>query len=512
MADTQKINPPGSTPADGQNGQDRNSEDKPASTQVLPGARAAELPSPEIDFPIGPADATEISEPHPHVAQGSGTVRIERRRNTNNPEQTGGAKRGPVNFVPGAIIKERFVLETVLGRGGMGIVFAARDQRKEEVRDPNPFIAIKILNADFSKHPDALVALQREARKAQTLAHPNVVTVFDFDRDGDSVYMTMERLRGSSMETLVRDARSGGTPREKALPIIRGMAEGLAYAHRKGIVHSDLKPGNVFVLDDGTPKILDFGIARAVPSAKAKEQDSFDAGTLGAYTEAYATPEMIEGIDPHPADDVYALGLITYELLTGSHPYKRKGAAQARKEGIVPTAPKVLTRREWHVLQSAIAFDRAERPADAGEFLKKFFGVTPIQKSMLAAVCVLIVLAGFFWYRSYLASGPAIPFAQLPTETQQQFKSLMAEGDKEWQFYQKDHNLMILWDAVDQYADAYRLHPRNRDATRALERSANAFIDATKDQPDQQRAAAEALAAKSEYLAKYAPVVAVKPR
>jgi hypothetical protein len=511
-----KQNNSGSNPPPGSGA---SGDDKPASTQVLPGARAEHLPS-RVDFEFPAEDAPQVassksSRPKPSTPQqpagGSGTVRIERRRNTDNPQQTGNRNRGPVSFVPGAVIKDRFILESVLGSGGMGIVFAARDQRKEEVHDPNPFIAIKILNGDFSKHPDSLVALQREARKAQTLAHPNVVTVFDFDRDGDSVYMTMERLRGSSMETLVRDARSGGTPREKALPIIRGMAEGLAYAHRKGIVHSDLKPGNVFVLEDGTPKILDFGIARAVPSAKALEKDSFDAGVLGAYTEAYATPEMIEGIDPHPADDVYALGLISYELLTGSHPYKRKGAAQARTEGIVPVAPKVLTRREWKVLQSAIAFDRNARPTDAADFIKQFFGVTPIQKSLIAAMCVLVVLSGFFWYRSYQAAGPAIPFAQLPPETQQQFKALMTEGDREWQFYQKDHNLMVLWDAVDQYADAYKLHPRNRDATRALEKSANAFMDATKGQPDQQRAVAEALAGKSDYLAKYAPVIAVKP-
>jgi predicted Ser/Thr protein kinase len=160
----------------------------------------------------------------------------------------GGAANKPISFDVGAVIRDRFVLESLLGRGGMGIVFAALDRRKEEARDPNPHIAIKILNADFQQHPDALIALQREARKAQTLAHPNVVTVFDFDRDGASVYMTMERLRGRSLDAMVREARGRGIGREAALPIIRGIAEGLAYAHRKGIVHSDLKPGNVFVL------------------------------------------------------------------------------------------------------------------------------------------------------------------------------------------------------------------------------------------------------------------------
>jgi hypothetical protein len=414
-------------------------------------------------------------------------------------------------FEVGHVIRERFVLESLLGKGGMGIVFAALDRRKEEARDPNPQVAIKILNADFRSHPDSLIALQREARKAQTLAHPNVVTVFDFDRDGSSVYMTMESLRGRSLDAIVRDARGRGIGREAALPIIRGIAEGLAYAHRKGIVHSDLKPGNVFVLEDGTPKILDFGIARAVPNAASTEKDTFDAGSLGAYTEAYATLEMIDGIDPHPADDVYALGLIAYELLAGDHPYRRLSSFKARAQGIKPPMPKGLKRREWQVLESAMAFERTARPKDAAEFLKGFFGVTKLQKSLLAVVAVLVVLSSFLWYRNYAASGPAVPFEQLPIATQTQFKTLMEGGNREREFYEKDNNLMALWDAVDQYADAYRLHPRNRDVVRALERSADEFLKATAGSAANQQAVADALAAKSEHLAKYPPVQALKP-
>ena len=102
------------------------------------------------------------------------------------------------------------MLETLLGKGGMGLVFGAIDRRKEEARDPNPRVALKVLNADFQRHPQSFMALQREARKAQTLAHPNVVTVFDFDRDGDAVYMTMELLKGRSLDSIVaRSARQG---------------------------------------------------------------------------------------------------------------------------------------------------------------------------------------------------------------------------------------------------------------------------------------------------------------
>jgi hypothetical protein len=138
-------------------------------------------------------------------------------------DDAGEGHHGPLE--PGSVIKKRFVLETLLGKGGMGIVFGAIDRRKEEARDPNPRVALKVLNADFQRHPQAFMALQREARKAQTLAHPNVVTVFDFDRDGEAVYMTMELLQGRSLDSMTRDARGKGMKREIALPVIRGIAE-----------------------------------------------------------------------------------------------------------------------------------------------------------------------------------------------------------------------------------------------------------------------------------------------
>jgi Ser/Thr protein kinase RdoA (MazF antagonist) len=170
-----------------------------------------------------------------------------------------------------------------------------------------------------------------------------------------------------------------------------------------------------------------------------------------------------------------------------------------------------LKRREWLVLECAMAVERSKRPTDAAEFLKGFFGVTKLQKSLLAAVAVLVTLSGFLWYRNYAAEGPAVAFEQLPIATQTQFKSLMEGGNREWQFYEQDNNMMALWDAVDQYADAYRLHPRNRDAVSALERTADAFLKATAGNPAQQQALADALAAKSEHLAKYPPVIALKP-
>jgi serine/threonine protein kinase len=419
-------------------------------------------------------------------------------------EDAGEGHHGPLE--PGSVIKKRFVLEKVLGKGGMGLVFGAIDRRKEEARDPNPRVALKVLNADFQRHPQAFMALQREARKAQTLAHPNVVTVFDFDRDGDAVYMTMELLTGRTLDSMTREARGKGMKRENALPVIRGIAEGLAYAHKKGIVHSDLKPGNVFIAEDGTAKILDFGIARAVPSINS-EKDVFDAGSLGAYTEAYATDEMIDGVDPHPADDMYALGIIAYEMLTGFHPYQRHSAPGARKLGLKPAPLKGLKRKEARAIESCLSLERKKRPQNAGEFLKAFRGVTALQKATIAAAAVLAMVSGYQYYQYYVETSPAIPFSELPSQTQSDCRLAMKEGDEFWTFFERDHISDAAFQAINRYSDAYNFHPRNREAVAALKKAADAVLALPEIDERTRQELAKDWKNKNAFYEKYGPVV-----
>ncbi len=243
-----------------------------------------------------------------------------------------------------------------------------------------------------------------------------------------------------------------------------------------------------------------------MPSATA-EKDVFDAGSLGAYTEPYATQEMVEGADPHPADDVYALALIACELIAGEHPYLRNSAAKARSLGLKPRIPKELTRRECRVIEGALAFERSKRPKDAAAFVSQLFGVTRLQKTMVAAVALLTVATGVFAYRDYRQSGPTIAFEELAPEIQQQFTEAMAAGDASWGFYEHDGNVVGLYDAVDAYADAYQLHPRNRKATRGLTRVADAFLEDVAQTPEQRKELAKVLIQESEWLAKYEPVV-----
>ncbi|HEY0686688.1 MAG TPA: bifunctional serine/threonine-protein kinase/formylglycine-generating enzyme family protein [Steroidobacter sp.] len=299
----------------------------------------------------------------------------------------------------GSIVKDRFVLEEVLGRGGMGVVFKARDLRKEEAQDRNPYVALKLLNDEFRRHPESLKALQRESRKAQQLAHANVVTVYDFDRDGANVFMVMELLEGQSLDRVIREHEETGLPIERALRLTRDLCRAMAYAHEKGVVHSDFKPANAFLTNNDVVKVFDFGIARAAKRADNVSGSTtlFDPGTLGALTPTYASCEMIEGLEPDPRDDVYAIACVAYELVSGKHPFNRLSAVQARDKQMVAKRPRGLKRHQWKALQRGLAFERNQRTESAQQFLNELL---PRKRragagvGIGAAVIAVLVVAG----------------------------------------------------------------------------------------------------------------------
>ena len=229
------------------------------------------------------------------------------------------------NLGPGVTLKERFVLLEKLGQGGMGIVFKAKDLLKVEAQDKDPYVAIKVLTDAFKKYSGSFIALQREASKAQRLAHPNIATVYDFDRDANTVFMTMEYLKGKPLNQLIKEIVKKPLKKDEALYIIEELSRGLAYAHEKMLIHSDFKPGNCFLLSDGHVKLLDFGIARAsTQTDEERENTMFDPAKLSAVTPAYATPEMFAGMNPDPRDDIYGLACVSYQLLAGGkHPYNK---------------------------------------------------------------------------------------------------------------------------------------------------------------------------------------------
>jgi serine/threonine protein kinase len=311
-----------------------------------------------------------------------------------------------VPLVIGSLLKNRFELLEELGRGGMGVVYKALDRTSAEFKERSPYVAIKVLNEEFKRHPLAVRSLQREARKAQKLAHPNIVTVFDFDRDGGNVYMVMELLTGHSLDQLLRREASAGLPLARVSEIVTAMGAALSNAHEQGIVHADFKPSNVFITDAGVIKVLDFGVARAIQSLNAKgEKTVFDAGQLGAFSPPYASLQMLNGEAPDPRDDVYALACVTYELLTGRHPFNRIDALKARDAGLRPVPPKHLSRSQWQGLRQGLAFKREERSASVEAFVSSIFATSRARSwwPLVAALVLLAVLLGIVLPRQWSA-------------------------------------------------------------------------------------------------------------
>ena len=312
------------------------------------------------------------------------------------------------------LLKQRFVLEQVIGSGGMGIVYKAKDLLKVEANDRDPYVAIKVLSDEFKAHPESFIALQRESRKTQRIAHPNIVSVFDFDRDGDTVFMTMEYMDGKPLDKLLNQYRSTGLPSDDAWQILEGICSALMHAHKEDIIHSDFKPGNVFVTGRGLAKVFDFGIARAVAQIEHHEDISgedktlFDAGNLGALTPAYASLEMLEGKTPDIRDDIYAVGCVAYELFTGEHPFNKIPADEAERKKLKPKRITSITKRQWKAVESALAFRRENRTATIDEFYRliKFKRKPAYQLAASLAILLALFVVIYFQYFKVQPEGP----------------------------------------------------------------------------------------------------------
>lgn len=295
----------------------------------------------------------------------------------------------------GSLIGGRYELQSQLGGGGMGKVFKARDRLREEAQDRDPNIALKILSDEFKDHPDSMIAMQREAKRAQTLSHPNVINVHDFFRDGPHLYLTMELLDGKPLDEMLRAEFWGGLPFEQAWPIIEGVCNALEYGHEKGIVHSDIKPANIFICDDGTVKVLDLGIARPIPLANVpdSEQTTFDPGKrLGSLTPAYASLEMWYQDTPDPRDDIYALACVSYMLLTGVHPFRGKSAKRAAEDKLVPERIDSLSRGQWSALAGGLELHRNDRIESVAKF-RSLLGPQSIVRKRRRVAILLAILA-----------------------------------------------------------------------------------------------------------------------
>ena len=213
------------------------------------------------------------------------------------------------------VLNNRYQLEESSGTGGMAVVYRARDLMLER------YVAIKILRESFTDDPDFRERFRQEARSAANLSHPNIVTVHDFGLDRNRLFIIMEYVPGTHLKNVLQ--RRGRLPVNEALSLIVQACAGVGYAHRAGLVHCDIKPHNFLITPDNRIKVTDFGIARALASIEPEEKSDIVWGSP-----QYFSPEQASGNAPSPASDVYSLGVILYEMITGRLPFEADSAAE----------------------------------------------------------------------------------------------------------------------------------------------------------------------------------------
>ena len=266
----------------------------------------------------------------------------------------------------GDVIGGRYVIQSILGRGGMGVVFRVRDRCRDAAGADDTDLALKLLKPELRDSEDAGRRLLAEALQGQALTHPNLVRVFDFGEADDMPYVTMELLDGESLRSAITRRTPEGFDPPEATQIIRGIASGLAYLHRRGYVHSDLKPGNLFLGRDGQPRLLDFGLTRRPGRAM---EPVLDGAGLPARTPAYASPQVLGGEAPGPRDDVFSLGCVAFEIVAARHPFGRVPADEAMERKLRPGRLKGIAAHQQRAIRRALNFVPGRRFADAGAFL-----------------------------------------------------------------------------------------------------------------------------------------------
>jgi Tol biopolymer transport system component len=334
-----------------------------------------------------------------------------------------------------------------LGAGGMGEVYRARDSRLGRE------VALKVLPAELSDHPDRLSRFEQEARSASALNHPNIVTVHDIGRSDSTSYIAMELVDGKTLREL---ASAGPLAIRRVLAVAAQISDGLAKAHAAGIVHRDLKPENVMVSKDGFAKILDFGLAKLVEPASGQvsvmptlaRPETHPGVVMG--TVGYMSPEQASGEALDFRSDQFSFGSILYEIATGQKPFQRKTAAETMSaiiredpEPIGKARPEVPPPLRW-IVERCLAKDPEERYVSTRDLARDLASVRDhvseitgaaeppidlgprplkrVRRSTVLAVALLILLAGAV--AGWLVAAKRLPKSSAPTFQRVTFRSV----------------------------------------------------------------------------------------
>ena len=276
---------------------------------------------------------------------------------------------------PGQVISDRYLLEEKLGGGGMGEVWKALDQRLQRR------VAMKLMAPQFVDDPEFLVRFLREAQSIARISHPNVVSILDFGESDDKPFLVMEHVPGRPLSA----ATGAPMDPDKAKAIIAQAADAAGAAHAEGIVHRDIKPANILITDEGRAKLVDFGIA----SVENVERITATGTTIGSPH--YISPEQASGETATPRSDVYALGVVLFELLTGTRPFEGDSIAAVATAHVEqqPTKPSTLVDgldpQLENVVLKCLEKTPQDRFADGTELAQALSGDADARTMLIAA-------------------------------------------------------------------------------------------------------------------------------
>ncbi len=260
---------------------------------------------------------------------------------------------------PTGLLAGRYHLERELGRGGMGVVYRARDLLHEQFGEPSSSVALKLLGETFAACPDAHVLLYSEFAMTRSLRHENVVRVFSFEVDTASrtAFFAMELMHGITLDRLLLECPAG-LPWRELQPIALQVLDALEYTHQQQVLHGDIKPANVMMSEAGI-RLFDFGLGHA-QARVAAGLPSLSRNRFKAWTHAYAAPELLAGGALTAAADLYGVACIVYELAQG----KRLGERESMQKLV---RPRHLPKHCWAALCTALAVDPERRKITVAE-------------------------------------------------------------------------------------------------------------------------------------------------